>query len=89
MGNQWISLAGLFPGRTGNSVRNRCNLLLRRNGISPARDILPAIRPLQEKKPEVPCNIFKFCEPGTIYDHGTDDLLSFFFSGLEPENSSA
>jgi hypothetical protein len=30
MGNRWSSLAALFPGRTSNFIRNRCQALIRK-----------------------------------------------------------
>jgi hypothetical protein len=88
IGNQWISLAGIFPGRTGNSVRNRCNMLLRRKRMSLTGDPLWPFPSIQDDTPDV-SNIFAVREPGTgVYAHEAENIVSIFFSGVAPENDA-
>jgi hypothetical protein len=77
IGNKWNTLSALFPGRTGNTVRNRCMMLLRRKWVSPARD------------EDGEGGFLTLCEPGNVDGTGTGDFLQFFFSGPGPENDSA
>jgi hypothetical protein len=90
LGNKWTSLAAYFEGRSGNEVRNRCLMILR---YREKRTFLissdPKVRPpAAEKSPHPVANMFLPHARGTVWDFGTDDLLSLFFSGLETGDSS-
>jgi hypothetical protein len=70
MGNRWSVIAAMFPGRSGNTVRNRLFLLLRR------RDKVPT-PPDKDRFPHV----FPVCDSERAPDPDRDELIGIFFRG--------
>jgi hypothetical protein len=88
LGNKWISLASRFEGRSGAAVRNRCLMLIRKKDRGPSHNNHEVSPPVDAEK-QRPATFLSLCDSGSMCDFGNDDMLSFFFFGLGPENDPA
>jgi hypothetical protein len=82
LGTRWTVIAAGFPGRSGNSVRNRIFLLLRK------KDKVPYPNPNQVRLPspgppsEPFRDLFTFSESENIPEPDRDDPIVGLFTGL-------
>jgi hypothetical protein len=87
LGAKWIPISKLFPGRSGNAIRNRVFLLLRkkerekREGIFPI-PILPSQRPRDEMLENLSTfpEPLSFCEAAQVWDMDSEAMIRLFFS---------
>jgi hypothetical protein len=84
IGTRWTVLASMFPGRTGNAVRNRLFLLLRKKDKQPEEPIAPppVIKPEPATQPQQTFHdIFSLYDPTSLSEYGREDMYSMWFSG--------
>jgi hypothetical protein len=84
IGTKWTILAAMFPGRSGNAVRNRLLLLLRKKE-KPIDEVVPVapLRPApQRQEPHRPfCDVFGIGDQAKLAEMNGDECCSFFFAG--------
>jgi hypothetical protein len=74
IGNRWSSIAALFPGRTGNFVRNRCLTVLRRSLKAEEEVVVPETRvsPQVQRDPR-----FSLCD-GSKLPPDEEEIIDLF-----------
>jgi hypothetical protein len=85
LGARWIPISKLFPGRSGNAIRNRVFLLLRKKDREKKVGLFP-IPILQLEQPRLQMteesselgDSFSFCEAAQLWDLDSETMIRFF-----------
>jgi hypothetical protein len=82
IGRRWTVIAAIFPGRSGNTIRNRLFLLLRKKDKcpTPLADHAPAPAAIRPDKDRF-TNLFPLCDSEHAADPDRDALIGIFFHG--------
>jgi hypothetical protein len=86
LGAKWIPLARMFPGRSGNSVRNRVFLLSRKKEREPKNrsfpiPILSGISQASDSGPKSPLqSLLSLCEESELDDGDPDSWIRLLYS---------